>query len=299
VSGVRERATAELRALGLSALEAAIYLHLLRAPGSTGYRVARDLGKPAANVYGALESLRGKGAIVLEQGAGRTWRALSGPGLERELAERLREHTGRLTDALAKWEGDRPGTGTWQLAAPEQVYAQAQAMLAGAKTIAIADLFPGPLAKLRPALEKAAARRVTVAVQAYEATALRDAEVVVSHRGREILGRWPGQWLQLVVDGAESLVALLSEGGDAVVHSTWTTRPHLAWTSHSALSGDLIATRLVAALEAGETAKQVKALARRLQSRLRAPDAPGYRRLVAGVAKPATARRVRRSAPAR
>lgn len=277
--------------LGFSALEASIYLHLLRNPRSTGYRVAQELGKPAANVYNALESLRGKGAVVIEQGAGRAWRALPGASLERVLAERLRERTRRLTEALAQWEVEEADAGTWQLGAPEQVFAQAQAMLAGAKAVVFGDLFPGPLAKLRPALEKAAARGVPVAVQAYEPASLKNVELVVSHRGREVLARWPGQWLSLVVDGAESLVALLSEDGDAVVHSTCTTSPHLAWAAHSALSGDLLATRLVAALEAGESTSAVRALARRLQARLYAPDAPGYRRLVKGSARPARAAR--------
>ena len=80
----RERCIAELRELGLSRLEAAIYLQLLGQPRSTGYRVARDLGKPAANVYAALESLRTKGVVVLEQGGSRSWLALPVASLERQ-----------------------------------------------------------------------------------------------------------------------------------------------------------------------------------------------------------------------
>ena len=278
----RERCIAELRGLGLSLLESAIYLHLLRHPRSTGYRVARELGKAAANVYAALESLRKKGAVVLEQGGNRTYRALPAASLERVFEERFRERTSRLVGVLGEWQGAGDDSGIYHLGEPEQVHAQALAMLARARTVVIGDLFPSPLARLQPALEAAAARGVSVAVQGYAPAALREVEVVIGPRGRAVLARWPGQWLQLVVDGSEALVALLSTDGDRVVHSTWTTSPHLAWTAHSALTGDLIATRLIAALEAGESTTALKALARRLQRRLRSPDAEGYRRLVGG-----------------
>lgn len=296
----QERCITELRELGLSRLEATVYLHLLRQPRSTGYRVALDLGKAAANVYAALESLRTKGAVVLEQGGNRSYRALSAPSLERVFEERFRERTRRLAGVLGEWQVSEDDSGIYHLGEPEQVYAQAQAMLAQARTVALGDFFPGPLVRLTPALEAVARRGVSVAVQAYAPAALHDVEVVVGHRGQAVLARWPGQWLQLVVDGSESLVALLSLDGERVLHSTWTTSPHLAWTAHSALSGDLIATRLIAALEAGESTRALRALARRLQRRLRSPDAEGYRRLVGTAAektvlpKPRTARSARR-----
>jgi sugar-specific transcriptional regulator TrmB len=288
----KERCITELRELGLSGLEATVYLHLLRQPRSTGYRVARDLGKAAANVYAALESLRTKGAIVLEQGGSRAWRALPAASLERVFAERLRERTRRLADVLAEWqEGGDDDAGIYHLAEPEQVYAQAQAMLARARSVAIGDLFPIPLSRLTPALEAAAARGVPTAVQAYTPASLKDVEVVVGPRGRAVLARWPGQWLELVVDGSEVLVALLSLDGSRVDYSMWTRSPHLAWTSQSALSGDLLATRLIGALEAGMPPRALRTLARDLQKRLRPPDAEGYRRLLAttkaaGAARP-------------
>jgi len=121
---------------------------------------------------------------------------------------------------------------------------------------------------------------VPVAVQVYEPASLRGADVVMGVRGRDVIARWPGQWLALVTDGSEYLVALLSEDGTSVIHSTWTKSPHLAWTTHSSMSGDLLATRLTAALEAGESVRDLKALVARMERRLRAPEAPGYKRLV-------------------
>jgi len=57
----RESRVKALTDLGLNNLEANVYLALLIDPGSTGYRVAKNLGKPVSNVYQALESLTGRG----------------------------------------------------------------------------------------------------------------------------------------------------------------------------------------------------------------------------------------------
>jgi len=295
VSTLEERCAAELQGLGLTALEATIYLHLARSPRSTGYRVAHALGKPTANVYAALESLRKKGAIVVEAGESRVFRALPADTLQRVLEEKFRERTGRLGEVLAQWRQGADDAGVYQLAEPEQVYAQAHAMLRKAKTVVLADLFPGPLARLSGGLEKAAARGLTAAVLAYEPAALEGVEVVMGHRGADVIARWPGQWISLVVDGSEYLIALLSADGSSVVHSTWTRSPHLAWVHHSALCGDMIATRLTAALEQGESAATVRTLARRLDRQWRARDAEGYKRLLGETKAAAPAARKRRA----
>jgi sugar-specific transcriptional regulator TrmB len=298
MSTLEERCAAELQGLGLSALEAAIWLHLARSPRSTGYRVAHALGKPAANVYAALESLRRKGAIVVEPGESRMYRALPADTLQRVLEEKFRERTGRLANVLAQWHAGADDAGVYRLADPGQVFAQAHAMVRKAKAVILADLFPGPVDRLGPALEKAAARGRTVALQAYQSTSLAGVEVIVSHRGADVIARWPGQWISLVVDGGEYLIALLSEDGSSVVHSTWTRSPHLAWVHHSSLSGEMIATHLIAALEQGESAGAVRALARGLQDRLRPARVEGYERLLheADVAAPRGAPRARKGA---
>ena len=281
--------------MGLTALEATIYLHLARSPRSTGYRVAHALGKPTANVYAALESLRKKGAIVVEEGDSRVFRALPADTLQRVLEEKFKERTGRLGEVLAQWRQGADDAGVYQLGEPEQVYAQAHAMLRKAKTVVLADLFPGPLARLAGGLEKAAGRGATVALLAYEPAAVAGVEVVIGHRGGDVLARWPGQWISLVVDGSEYLIALLSADGSSVVHSTWTRSPHLAWVHHSALCGDMIATRLTAALEQGDSAASVRALARRLDRDWRAREAEGYKRLLGETKAAAPAGRKRRA----
>jgi predicted transcriptional regulator len=56
--------TQDLRRLGLTGTEAAVYGHLLqRGAAATGYEVAQAMGLPRANVYAALQRLWQRGAV--------------------------------------------------------------------------------------------------------------------------------------------------------------------------------------------------------------------------------------------
>ena len=68
-----------LESLGLTQIEALAYAYLVANPSSTGYRVARGIGKPTANVYRALESLGRKGAVLQDRALTPSFRALARP----------------------------------------------------------------------------------------------------------------------------------------------------------------------------------------------------------------------------
>ena len=80
-----------LRELGLTGLEAEAYAWLLTASPATGYGVAKGLGKPTANTYKALESLREKGAVVTDDDETRSYRAVPPPELLAALERRFLE----------------------------------------------------------------------------------------------------------------------------------------------------------------------------------------------------------------
>ena len=69
-----ENSTEPLVALGFTGLESEIYSLLLRESAVTGYRIAKGLRKPAANVYKAIEALEAKGAVMVDQGRHRVRR---------------------------------------------------------------------------------------------------------------------------------------------------------------------------------------------------------------------------------
>src|SRR5690348_5292210 len=61
---------------GFTGLESEIYAFLLKESPATGYRIAQAIGKAAANTYKAIEGLQQKGAVLIEEGASRSCRAV-------------------------------------------------------------------------------------------------------------------------------------------------------------------------------------------------------------------------------
>ena len=265
--------------LGFTGLEAEVYAALAQHPPMTGYRVAQLLGKPAANVYKAIESLQAKGAVMVEEGANRVCHAVPPEELLGLLERGFRESRERAAAALAELQSVPADDRVYQIRSREQVMERCRRMLDRAERVALLDAFPAPLEELRAEAEAAAARGVTVAVKAYEPTSLREAEVFVHPGGRDVIGRWPGQWVNVVVDGREHLLALLTRDGAGIHQAVWSESPYLSWVYHSAVAGELVLADVERRIGEGASAKELRGV-RESYRRIVASDAPGFKELV-------------------
>jgi sugar-specific transcriptional regulator TrmB len=241
--GSRE-AVAALTEIGLTALEAEVYLILLAESPATGYRTAQRLGKPTANVYKALESLEQKGAVLIEEGTSRLARAIEPEELlaqaERGFAAR-RKRASRVLAGLPAGADDQK---LYPLRGYDQVFERLRAMLDRAEKLAILDLFPAPFAELRASLEATIARGVDVCLEVYEPTDLQGADITLSWMPDQTMLRWPGDAIHVVVDAREWLIALLARGERRVIQAFWTASPFLAATQHTCLVSDLMQMKL-------------------------------------------------------
>lgn len=268
-----EQAARALQELGFTALEAQVYAYLLQHAPATGYRISHDIGKPTANTYKALAALADQGAVLLDDGGGGAARAVPPAELLAGLERRARERREAAAAALA---GLAPGEGddrVYALRDRDQVLERARAMLGRARQIVLADLFPAVLAELRDDLADCAARGACVTVRAYAPAGL-GAALVISGDGKGAPGRWPGQQLSLVVDGAEHLLALLSPDLQQVHQAVWSGSAFLSCLHHNHLAMEL----LVAARAAGGADARLDGIT------VLAADPPGLRRLRAQVA---------------
>ena len=106
---------AALLDLGFTKTEARVFCELTRLGPSTGYRLAKAVGKATANTYAALETLAQKGAVLIDEGESRAWRAVpaaeliaalevmpetSGIALGFDRLVMLATHTDRIHDVL-------------------------------------------------------------------------------------------------------------------------------------------------------------------------------------------------------
>ena len=275
--------TNALVGIGFTALEAEVYGALARGGASTGYRVARMIGKPAANTYKAIESLHAKGAVLVDDSKARVVRAVPPRELVRLVGRDLDTRKKRVSDALADLPVPDADRRIYELGTRAQVFERARTMLASARRIALLDLGPGPLAELRDDLVKAARRGVTVALRTDAAAELPGVEVVViPPRGTAAAEPWPGEWLTIVVDGTEHALAVF--GADGELHQgVWSNSAFLAWVFHSGLAAEITLDLAVTAA-AGRPKHGIAAALARLADFAPA-DAPGRRRLLDSVSK--------------
>ena len=277
----RADSTAALSALGFTALEAEVYSVLVEHAPTTAYRVAQELGKAAANVYKAVESLERKGAVFVEDSETRLCRAVSPSELLSALEREFRDAKTRATDALSKLGQSAGDDRVYHLRSGAQVLERARAMLGRTEHTALCDLFPEAVDALRPDLETAARRGARVCVQVYRPTEIRGAvEVYVKPDGQRLLDVWTGQWLNVVSDAREHLLALLHPGLAEVHQAVWSESVYLSILHFSGFAMEIVAGAASEALRDPRVPVDVRDGFEAVKASMRGAGLPGYAALV-------------------
>jgi sugar-specific transcriptional regulator TrmB len=264
--------------LGLTRLEACIYTFLLRESPATGYRVAKALGKPAANVYKAMETLEGKGAIEVDRGHTKVCRPVPVAELIHLLESRFKRQRDQAFASLRRLPGPSRDTRVYQLRDRDHVFGKVRQLLENAQHDILLDVFP-ILSEIRSDIEQAVARGLSVAMKIYTPDRLPGAEVVLEPEHERIRKRWPAQWIVMVVDGSETLIALLTQDGSRVIQAVWSGSPFLSWIHHSGLGSEIAYTALRQELEKGADREAIIRTITKLRPYF-ASEAPGYHRLL-------------------
>ncbi|HVS16619.1 MAG TPA: helix-turn-helix domain-containing protein [Thermoanaerobaculia bacterium] len=265
-----DAASRALEAVGLTDLEARCYAFLQGNGAATGYTVAKGVGRPTANVYKALESLRLRGALEVEEGKPRLCRAVPSEEflatLERGFQQRRSAAAQRLAEVRAPSQDSR----VYHLQTPEQVFERFRSLLAEVEEVALLDLFPGAAARLAGDLAAAADRGVLVVAKVYARLDLGGAVTLVQPAAKRTLERWRGEWANGVFDGRQHLLALLDRDLSRVHQAVWSGSDWVSWVYHGALVHEL---RQIPVRGAARDAARAALRDARIES------APGYRQL--------------------
>lgn len=275
-----KRCAATLQELGFTSLEAAVYTSLVEHAPVTAYQVAKRVGKPTANVYKAIESLRLKGAVLVDDGDARLCRAAPPDELLRALEASFAGRRQDAQSAFAQLKTSEDDSRVYQVTSVAQVYERARTMLAGAHRIVILDLFPTPASLLLPDII-GAAKRVPVYVKLYAPLDIPGAIVTHPPEREGLLGRWPGEWLNVVADGSEHLLALLSREGDSVHQAVWSSSAYLSILHHSGMASEICMDRLVQGLASARSLDALRKLHEQDRKVLFSPALPGVEALFA------------------
>jgi len=231
-----------LQALGFTEIEALVYVYLLQNVPSTAYRVSHEIGKPTANTYKAVASLEQRGAVQVDEGDNRLVRAVPPEELLAQLDRRFQEQRSGALSALADLKRDAADDRVYALKSAAQVLERARTMLASARGIVLADLFPRVVDALAGDLVRAAARGVRIAVKVYAPAELDGVESIPDPESSRAFERWPGQQLSVVADAEEHLLALFSDDLAEVHQAVWSRSTFLSCLHHNHLAMEHLVT---------------------------------------------------------
>ena len=272
-----------LIALGLNQLEAEVYEHLLRNEPMTGYRIGRDIGRPTANVYKAVESLARHGAVLLEDGGNRLCRAVPADEFLGHRRRALLSDVERAAAALAGSErSEDEDQSIYQIRSAPQALERARAMLERCTHVAVVDAFPGVLPEIGPALGQAAGRGVEVYLLTYEQVSLPGVHIarMPPAVGDEVLRFWASQQLNLVTDAQEALLALFDQDLEKVHQAVWSGSLYLASILHAGMMKEHTIHQIGSVQHQPDALERIREILAR-QSYFHNSDVPGQRKLLA------------------
>jgi sugar-specific transcriptional regulator TrmB len=234
------RASEALVGFGYTALESEIYAFLLQEHPSTGYRVAQVIGKPAANVYKALEALERKAAVLVEGTNSKEYRPVAPDRLFSRLEkEFLGNKSSAIKTLSALGKTDSVGK-VFTVSNRDQAVAQTRTLLASAKETALfigSEDFAIDLksdlksAWVMTSCDIAAEQHISVPAEMFEVPTL-----------------------QVVVDGRS---ALFASGSDSSFQGFWFENHPLGASMHQAIVCQIGLYQVDRALDADAGRKQI------------------------------------------
>lgn len=240
--------------LGLSRLEAEVYVFLLANRPMTAYGIGKRLNRATANVYKAVETLARRGAVLIEEGDSRLCRAVPAAEYLDQVDRAFHSRTRQVASALAKLERQGEDERVYRLDSALQLFERCRQMLERCERCAVIDAFPLALQAILPSIETAVGHGVEVYVEAYAPVRIEGAHVAVADVGERVLEQWRSQQLNVIVDGRESLTALLDTSLTEVFQGLWTDSRYLSCLMHSGRLAEhtLVRMRNAAGTELGE-----------------------------------------------
>ena len=210
-----------LRDLGFNFLESEVYLELLANEPMTAYRVAKQINKPTANVYKAIDSLSQKGAVLIEDNKNRKCKAVPPDEFINHLEKLMLSKTSNLKKQLKDIGKVYYDERTYAIESVPLVFERFESMMSKCKKIAVIDIFPEPLEKVKNIIEKAIERGVEVHIQVYKPIEIKGATIVYTEVASKSLEYWQSQQLNLITDGEEHLLALMNNSLSKVLQAKW------------------------------------------------------------------------------
>jgi len=269
-----------LAKLGFSPLEATAYLALLAHSPMTGYAVAKAISSNKSNTYKALESLASKGAVERSGTKTTQWRAVPHRELLDRLERRWQQSRSAVADHMDRIAQPSADQRLYSIQEPQAALQRARSMIDQATDLVLVDGFPAPLEAISPELVAASERGLRVAVRHYALLELKGIRLFPSELGENVIKGWGSQWLGLVIDAEQCLVAHFSANLSTIEQAIWTRSAHLSMVIANGMGAEMVLGDLIRSVQDGDDPGALIDQVQRDYERFCARGTPGQRHLL-------------------
>jgi len=246
--------------LGFNFLESEVYLELLANEPMTAYRVAKNIKKPTANVYKAVDSLSEKGAVFIEDNIKRKCKAVPPEEFINHVEKSLLSKTKNLKEQLKDIGKINYDELSYSIESIPLVFEKFEAMMQKCKKIAIIDIFPEPLKRVKHIIERAIQRGIDVHIQVYEPIKIKGAKIAYTETASESLKYWKSQQLNLMTDGEEHLLVLMNNSLTKVLQAKWSNNLYVSCTLLAGFMREQVIVHLMQKMDEPDFADQARTL---------------------------------------
>jgi sugar-specific transcriptional regulator TrmB len=224
-----------LMEIGFNRLEADVYIHLITHPPSTAYKIGKQINKPTANVYKAIESLAQKGAVIVEDNKNKLCKAVGPNEFFNHYEKSILDKSNTAKALLNSLENETEEQTSYAIDSVPLVFERFRSMMRRCKTIAVIDAFPKALNEVVDCIEDAAKRGIDIQVETYQPITIKGANTVCTTIGEQAIGHWNSQQLNLVIDGEEHLIALMDNDLKKVKQAVWSNSTYISCILHAGM----------------------------------------------------------------
>lgn len=211
-----------LNQVGLNDLEANIYIWLMQNKKSTGYKVAKGLNKPVANTYKALNSLEEKGAVICDDSLNKKYyENLPIKEFLNKKENEFKQTRNLIQKEIEKIDSEKTTGGIYRINSKELVYEKAISLIATTEDKLLIDSFPVPLKRLKKRIENEKVGKKKFYLKSYDDESVENVHQIRAINGKQVLRLFKGQWLIMIRDTEESLIAFFDRKGDRLIHCVW------------------------------------------------------------------------------
>lgn len=218
-----------MRDVGLSELEATIYIWLLENKRSTGYKIAGQIGKPVANTYKALKSLQNKGAVLSDDSTGTTYfDTIPVEEFLNKIENEFIKKKERIIFEARQLDVKQEKAGIYELQSIDLMYEKAVAIITSAETSLLIDGHPAPLNMLRNCILAKKDDNIPILIKNYDETEFEGIKQLHNPRTEMHLGGLQAQWIVVIKDANEALLAFFDQSGEELKHCIWILDPYIS-----------------------------------------------------------------------